>query len=129
MQRLSVAIVFPIALIAQERVAVHAGRGLDVRTGSYRTDVYIVIQDDKIAGIQSNAPAGVKVIDLSQQTVLPGLCDCHAHTLGDPEDWSPTSDLRMSSAQSALWGVRNLRAWLERGFTMLRDPGESDLGY
>jgi imidazolonepropionase-like amidohydrolase len=35
----------------------------------------------------------------------------------------------MSSAQSALWGARNLRAWMERGFTMLRDPGESDLGY
>jgi imidazolonepropionase-like amidohydrolase len=41
--------------------------------------------------------------------VLPGLVDCHAHVLGNPKDESPTSGLRMSSPQSALWGVRNLQ--------------------
>jgi imidazolonepropionase-like amidohydrolase len=129
MQRFVLFLLLSSLAAAQQRVAVHAGKLLDVRTGSYRSDVYIVIQDGKIKSIDSTAPAGARVIDLSRQTVLPGLCDCHAHTLGDPEDWSPTSGLRMSSAQAALWGARNLRAWLERGFTMLRDPGESDPAY
>jgi len=121
--------VLPAAAQQQPRTAIHAGRLLDVRTGSYRNDVYIVIQDDKVVALERSAPADAKVIDLSKQTVLPGLCDCHAHTLGDPKDWSPTAGLLMSSAQSALWGARNLREWMTRGFTMLREAGESDLGY
>src|SRR5689334_10231060 len=35
----------------------------------------------------------------------------------------------MPSAQAALWGVRNVREWLNRGFTMLREAGEADPGY
>ncbi len=125
------ALLLPVLLpaAAQQRVAIHAGRLLDVRTGNTRSDVYISVQDERIGAIERSAPAGVRVIDLSRQTVLPGLCDCHAHILGDPKDWNPTAGLRMSSAQGALWGARNLREWLERGFTMLRDAGESDSGY
>ena len=37
---------------------------LDVRTGSYRNDVYILIQDDKVVAVDRSAPAGAKVIDL-----------------------------------------------------------------
>jgi imidazolonepropionase-like amidohydrolase len=129
MQRLLVLFLLPLLAAAQERVAIHAGRLLDVRSGGYRNDVYILVQDDKIASIEGSAPTGVRVIDLSKQTVLPGLCDCHAHVLGNQQDWSPTAALLMSSAQGAIWGVRNLREWLSRGFTTLREAGESDPGY
>src|SRR5947209_16303168 len=110
-------------------VTIHAGRLLDVRTGESKTDVYILVQSERIVSIERSAPVGAKVIDLSKQTVLPGSCDCHAHLLGNQKDFSPWSRLLMSSAQSALWGARNLREWMERGFTMLRNAGESDLGY
>jgi imidazolonepropionase-like amidohydrolase len=109
--------------------AVHAGRLLDVGTGKTQTDVYIVVRGKQIAAIERVAPAGATVIDLSNLTVLPGLCDCHAHVLYNLKDDSPTAVLTMSSAQSALWGVRNIREWLDRGFTMLRDAGEPDTGY
>jgi imidazolonepropionase-like amidohydrolase len=121
--------VLPTAAQQQQRVVIHAGRLLDVRAGTYRNNVYILIDGDKVVSVEASSPAGATVIDLSKQTVLPGLCDCHAHVLGDQKDWSPTSGLLMSSAQSALWGARNLREWMTRGFTMLRDPGESDPGY
>lgn len=124
MHRVAIFFLLLLPATAQQRVTIHAGRLLDVRTGESRNDVYIVVQDDKIAAIERSAPAGVKVIDLSKQTVLPGLCDCHAHVLGNQKDWSPTAGLLMSSAQSALWGARNLREWMARGFTTLRDPGE-----
>lgn len=129
MQKLTLLLLLSVPAAAQGRVAIHAGRLLDVRTGDSRNDVYILVQDDKIAAIEGRAPAGVRVIDLSKQTVLPGLCDCHAHILGDQKDNSPAAGLLMSSAQKALWGVRNLHEWLDRGFTMLRDPGEDDIGY
>jgi len=111
------------------RVAIHAGRLLDVRTGSYATNVFIVVEADRIASVASSVPAGIPVIDLSGQTVLPGLADCHDHILGNPKDHSSTADLRMSSPMAALWGVRNLQVWLDHGFTLIRDAGESDLAY
>ncbi len=91
------------------RVAIRAGRMLDVRTGNYSTNVFILVENDRIVSVASSAPAGVRVIDLSGQTVLPGLADCHAHILGDPKDQSPAGPLRMSSPMAALWGVHNLQ--------------------
>jgi len=113
----------------RSRVVIHAGRLLDVRTGSYATDVFIIIEGDRIARVAPSVPAGTSVIDLSGQTVLPGLADCHDHILGNLKDESPTGGLRMSSPMAALWGVRNLQVWLDHGFTLLRDAGESDLAY
>jgi imidazolonepropionase-like amidohydrolase len=114
---------------ARSRVAIRAGRLLDVRTGNYAANVFIVVEGDRIASVDSSAPADVPVIDLSGQTVLPGLTDCHNHILGNPKDQSPTGGLRMSSPMAALWGAHNLQVWLDHGFTLLRDAGESDLAY
>src|SRR5205085_1799442 len=76
-----------------------------------------------------SVPTGVKVIDLSKYTVVPGLIDSHAHVLGNPKDQTSTAGLRMSSAQKAIWGVRNLQVWLDHGFTALRDACEADTAY
>jgi imidazolonepropionase-like amidohydrolase len=111
------------------RIAIKAGRLVDVRTGRIATNVFILIEKNRIISVGDSAPASVAIIDLSNQTVLPGLIDCHAHVLGNPKDFSPTSGLRMSSPQAALWGVRNLQVWLQKGFTALRDAGESDQAY
>jgi imidazolonepropionase-like amidohydrolase len=110
-------------------LAILAGRLVDVRTGHVSTNAYIVVAKDRIARIDTAAPAGVKIIDLSKYTVVPGLIDCHAHVLGNPKDQSSASPLRMSSAQAAIWGVHSLTIWLDHGFTALRDAGEPDIGY
>jgi imidazolonepropionase-like amidohydrolase len=111
------------------RVSIHAGRVLDTRTGNYATNVFIVVEGDRIASVGAAAPAGVPVIDLSSQTILPGLTDCHAHILGNQKDESATAGLRMSSPMGAIWGYHNLQIWLDHGFTSMRDAGESDLAY
>ena len=111
------------------RVAIHAGRLLDPRTGNYTSDVFIVVEGDRVVSVGASAPAGAMVIDLASETVLPGLTDCHAHILGNPKDESSTAGLRMSSPKAALWGYHNLQTWLDHGFTSLRDAGESDLAY
>ena len=114
---------------APVRVAIHAGKLLDVRTGNYASDVFILVEGDRIVSVGSSAPAGVEVIDLSSQTVLPGLADCHAHILGNWKDQSPTAGLRMSSPMQALYGAHNLQIWLDHGFTSLREAGEGDAAY
>ena len=112
-----------------EPVAIKAGRLLDVKTGKIANNVFISIENHRIKSVGSEAPAGVRVIDLSNSFVMPGMVDCHAHVLGNLKDLSPASYLRMSSPRKALWGARNLRVWLEKGFTTLRDAGEDDMAY
>jgi imidazolonepropionase-like amidohydrolase len=111
------------------RVAILAGRLIDVRTGHVATNQYIIVEKDRITRIATEAPAGIQIIDLSKYTVVPGLIDSHAHLLGNPKDQSAISGLRMSAAQGAIWGVHNVTIWLDHGFTALRDAGESDIGY
>lgn len=111
------------------RVAILAGRLIDVRTGHVATNQYIIVEKDRITRIATEAPAGIQIIDLSKYTIVPGLIDSHAHLLGNPKDQSAMSGLRMSAAQGAIWGVHNVTIWLDHGFTALRDAGESDIGY
>ncbi len=62
-------------------IVIHAGRLIDGSGGAPRTQVSILIKDDKITGVQAgfvNVP-GAEVIDLSKATVLPGLIDAHKH--------------------------------------------------
>jgi imidazolonepropionase-like amidohydrolase len=126
-----VAFCMAVTVEAQEAptVAVRAGRLIDVRSGKVSSNAYIIVAKDRILRIADSAPSGVPVIDLSKYTVVPGLIDSHAHVLGNPKDQSSTGNLRMSSAQKAIWGVRNLQVWLDHGFTALRDACESDPAY
>ncbi len=106
------------------RLAIKAGRLLDVRTGKVTVDAVVIVERDRIASVGGPLPAGLQVIDLSGLTVLPGLIDAHDHILGNPKDWSPTAGLRMSAPQAALWGLRNLQVLLDHGFTGVRDACE-----
>ena len=114
---------------AASPIAIKAGRLLDVRTGAITMNAFILVENGRIKSIGIAAPEGVPLIDLSDETVLPGLIDCHEHILGNPSDLTPLADLRMSSPMKAVWGVRNLLIWLREGFTTLRDAGEFDPSY
>lgn len=57
----------------------HAGV-LDVKTGRVLADQTVVVRDGKIESVTSQAaPAGVKTMDLSGRTLVPGLIDAHTH--------------------------------------------------
>jgi imidazolonepropionase-like amidohydrolase len=109
-------------------VAIHAGRVLDVRTGKYATDQIIWIEGDRIKAIgsasemASKIPVGAKTIDLSKNTVLPGLIDCHTHLTMTPYS-NGLSGVRLSYPRQALTGARNARVTLEAGFTTVRNVG------
>jgi imidazolonepropionase-like amidohydrolase len=110
-------------------IALKAGHLLDVRTGKVTSNVYVSIENHRIKSIEATPPQGVQIIDLSNSFVMPGMVDCHAHILGNLGDLTPGANFRMSSAKKTLWGMRNLKVWLSKGFTALRDAGEDDLGY
>lgn len=108
--------------------AIHAGRVLDVRTGKYLSDQIIWVEGDRIKAIgdapsmRKQLPAGAKMIDLSNATVLPGLIDCHTHLTMGPKTSGPAG-LHISYPRAALMGARNARVTLEAGFTTVRNVG------
>jgi len=106
--------------------AIRAGVLVDPDAGILLRDQIILVRGNKIDAVGKDVaiPAGAKVIDLSNMTVLPGLIDCHTHVAdGKEENGDPLSYLKKTAAASALESVPNARKMLESGFTTVRDVG------
>jgi imidazolonepropionase-like amidohydrolase len=125
-----ISLLFAAAVVGEEppSVAIHSRRVLDVRGGT-AAEGYVVVRGDRIVSVDRSAPSGVRVIELGEATVLPGLIDCHVHLEADWNDFSATSNLRRSSAEKTLDGLQNAQTYLQRGFTTVRDAGTTDPAY
>src|ERR1043165_5030003 len=63
-----------------QRIAVKAARLIDGR-GNVTAPAVVVVSGNTIESVRNNVPAGAKVIDLGDSTLLPGLIDAHVHVL------------------------------------------------
>jgi len=89
---------------------IKGGKILDVNTGNYSDNAYIIIENGEIKEISNNSnlkiPAGAAVINATGKIITPGLWDMHAHF--EQAEWGP--------------------AYLAAGVTTVRDCG-NEFGY
>jgi Tol biopolymer transport system component len=91
------------------RIVVHAGKLLDMKSPTERSNVDIVIDGNKITSVVPHgdaSTAGAQAVDASNLTVMPGLVEFHSHLQPD-------------------LGESQGRAWLAFGVTTVRSPGNT----
>lgn len=117
------------SLSAQHTTVIRAARMIDGTGAAAVNNAALVVTDDKIVAVGPAAtvaiPAGARVIDLGDVTILPGFIDAHTHiigrTLGDPmADLAVVKDY---ASYGAIIGVSNALKTLMAGFTTIRVVG------
>jgi imidazolonepropionase-like amidohydrolase len=119
-QGLALAAILSATPALADDYAIHAGRMIDGHTQKVRTNVTIIVDDDRIAAIEDGftTPEGFEVIDLSSSTVLPGMFDVHSHVTGGLRS---RNRMAVLPERIAIQTAANMRAILMSGFTYVRD--------
>jgi imidazolonepropionase-like amidohydrolase len=112
-------------------IVLRAAHLFDSVSGKLVDHGVIVVSGTQIQAIGSDAqiPAGAKVIDLGDATLLPGLIDAHVHLTSESgpnwyHDWY--DGIMRFPAEQALYGSHYAKVTLEAGITTVRDVGSND---
>jgi imidazolonepropionase-like amidohydrolase len=110
-------------------IVLHATRLLDVAAGKIVSPGEVLVVGDRIkaAGTTVEHPAGAKVIDLGDVTLMPGLIDAHVHLFLRPGD-EDLQTVEESVPWRTLLAERAAKADLLAGFTAERDMGTEGAG-
>jgi len=114
-----------------EVVVLKAARMFDGRGDTTVPNGVVIVESGRItaAGSGLPVPAGARVIDLGDATLLPGFIDAHVHLTGESsEDWyrAAVEGLRRTVAEKAIRSTEYARRTLMAGFTTVRNVGAED---
>ncbi|HYN19949.1 MAG TPA: amidohydrolase family protein, partial [Thermoanaerobaculia bacterium] len=131
-----VCLCLPALLLAQEPaqpevLALKAARLFDGKADAVVRNAVVIVEGGKIkaAGSGLEIPAGARVVDLGDSTLLPGFIDSHTHVTNQLEDdWNAAlvAGLRRTIPEETLRASIFARAMLMAGFTTIRDLGSGE---
>ena len=107
---------------------IHAGSLIDGESDRAATEMTVRVSGSRIMAIETgySAPSMADtVIDLREQTVLPGLMDMHVHLTGQYSADSRLRGFTLNQADLALDAARYAKRTLDAGFTVVRNLGDS----
>jgi imidazolonepropionase-like amidohydrolase len=113
-----------------ETLVLKAAHIFDSTGTALKDGVIVVVRGDRIVSVgTAAAPAGARVIDLGDATLLPGFIDAHTHlTMQFDTDYyrGVYNNLMRFPAEQAMYAALYARRTLEAGFTTVRNVGADD---
>jgi imidazolonepropionase-like amidohydrolase len=93
---------------------------------------YVLVSGQKIMEVgqqgEVKVGAGTQVLDATGKTVIPGLIDCHAHTVSGYHVWTYDKYVPREVTKSILRGIKNAERCVKAGVLTVRDAGCGHVG-
>ena len=112
--------------LGAQTTVLHCGSLIDVEALAIRGERTIVVQDGRIASVSEGfAPSNPNstVVDLRDQTCMPGLIDLHVHLSSEQSPNRTVERFTLDPADYAFRSVGHAERTLMAGFTTVRDLG------
>jgi len=115
---------------AMARTVIHAGRLIDGVSRAPRENVSIIVENGRITDVVPGTTAGAapdEVIDLKDETVMPGLMDMHVHLTSELNRRSYLEDFTLNPSDYAIHAEFYAHRTLLAGFTTVRNLGDDGM--
>lgn len=105
---------------------IYCGKLIDGIGNNAQSEVTVIVDGNKITDVKKGyiqAPSGATIIDLKNQTVMPGLMDSHVHLSGETSKNRYVEGFVLNPEDFAFRSVGYANRTLLSGFTTVRDLG------
>jgi len=109
-----------------QQTFIQCGRLIDGKSNTVQTEMTIVVESNKIIDVLKGYRSGSakdKLIDMKNQTVMPGFIDSHVHLSNETSKNQYMEKFTLNEDDNALKAVKFCQRTLMAGFTTVRDLG------